>query len=339
MVIKGVDAVSILSSWAKKWNSEVDKNDIEYCFDLAKEYGSGFVKAYGFKYGISVLVVDIKLKQKLELRVRFKESQPLQLIFNREDHLIFNLEGESSAQTLERFECLMASSSHKSQFSLVLKPDSSLSFFAILINRQEFEAKLADYSEGMDDDLKEIFWDLKGINTVAFKIFYSLEISKLIEDFLYSELQEDMKGIFLEGKSYEIIANYISLYLDNLKDPNKRKLLRRHTVLKIEEAAKYISNHIDSVLSVSRLAKEVQINKNTLQLGFKRMFDQSVNDYIRDQRLEEAKLLFETTDLNITEVTYKVGINSRSYFSKIFKKKFNITPSEFLKRRKKSRSA
>ena len=45
--------------------------------------------------------------------------------------------------------------------------------------------------------------------------------------------------------------------------------------------------------------------------------------------IEKTKEYLENTDLNITEISYKVGINSRSYLSKLFKEKYNITPKEY----------
>ena len=52
-------------------------------------------------------------------------------------------------------------------------------------------------------------------------------------------------------------------------------------------------------------------------------------EYIRYTRLEAARDLIRTTDLNISQIVYTIGFSSRSYFSKIFKNKYGITPSEF----------
>lgn len=84
------------------------------------------------------------------------------------------------------------------------------------------------------------------------------------------------------------------------------------------------------------LAKRVGLNQNTLQEGFKQLYKKSVNQYIKDSRLEKAKELMETTDLNITEITYQIGINSRSYFSKLFKDKYGMCPKDYIQKARKS---
>ena len=91
-----------------------------------------------------------------------------------------------------------------------------------------------------------------------------------------------------------------------------------------------IENEIDVLGSIMNLASRVGLNQNTLQEGFNHLYKKSVNQYIRDVRLHKAKVLMENSDLNITEITYKIGINSRSYFSKLFKEKYGVSPKAYI---------
>jgi AraC-like DNA-binding protein len=52
---------------------------------------------------------------------------------------------------------------------------------------------------------------------------------------------------------------------------------------------------------------------------------------VRIIRLKKAAELLVTTNLNVSEVSYKVGINDPFYFSKCFKAQFGKTPSAFQK--------
>ena len=51
-------------------------------------------------------------------------------------------------------------------------------------------------------------------------------------------------------------------------------------------------------------------------------------NFITDKRLEEAQKLLKETNLSIKEITAKIGYNDQNYFSRIFKNKYGITPSE-----------
>jgi len=54
--------------------------------------------------------------------------------------------------------------------------------------------------------------------------------------------------------------------------------------------------------------------------------------YIRTLRMKKAKELLQTTAMNITEVSYEVGMKSLSVFSKLFKEEFGYSPSDFVHR-------
>ena len=54
-------------------------------------------------------------------------------------------------------------------------------------------------------------------------------------------------------------------------------------------------------------------------------------EFIREMRIKRAAQLLEERQLNITEVTYMVGMNDSRYFAKCFKSTYGVTPSEYRK--------
>ena len=67
---------------------------------------------------------------------------------------------------------------------------------------------------------------------------------------------------------------------------------------------------------------------------FKTNYGQTPADRIKDIRLEKACSLLVDTALSITEITEKIGICNYNYFSKIFKQKYGVTPTEYRKKAK-----
>jgi len=55
----------------------------------------------------------------------------------------------------------------------------------------------------------------------------------------------------------------------------------------------------------------------------------SVNEFLQNERLNEIKRLLEETNLSISQIVYEVGLNSKSYLSKIFLERFGITPTQY----------
>ena len=69
---------------------------------------------------------------------------------------------------------------------------------------------------------------------------------------------------------------------------------------------------------------------NKLQEGFQSIFGKTVNEYIRDVRLTRALNILLAGNKNVSEVVYELGLSSRSYFSKIFKEKYGVSPGKYL---------
>lgn len=67
--------------------------------------------------------------------------------------------------------------------------------------------------------------------------------------------------------------------------------------------------------------------------AFKRDFENYFNDtpasYIKTQKLLKANDLLVSTDFSVSEICYEVGFNDTSHFTKLFKLKYNLTPTEY----------
>jgi AraC-like DNA-binding protein len=58
---------------------------------------------------------------------------------------------------------------------------------------------------------------------------------------------------------------------------------------------------------------------------------QSVSEIIETRKLLEAKNLLISTDKTIAEIGFELGFNEKTYFTRVFKKKAGMTPSDFRK--------
>lgn len=87
------------------------------------------------------------------------------------------------------------------------------------------------------------------------------------------------------------------------------------------------SNLNDETFQIDNLCKHVGVSERQLQRKLKTLTNKSPNQLISSVRLHKAKELLLSKDFNITEVAFKTGFSSPSYFTKKFKKEFGIPPS------------
>ena len=89
-----------------------------------------------------------------------------------------------------------------------------------------------------------------------------------------------------------------------------------------------MNNNLHRELSLSELARSVNLSVSHLHHLFRRETGSSPAHYCRSLRLMRAKDLLMKTDLSVKQVTVSVGLDDRSHFEREFKKLYGITPAK-----------
>ncbi|MDK2594184.1 helix-turn-helix domain-containing protein [Pseudoalteromonas obscura] len=92
-----------------------------------------------------------------------------------------------------------------------------------------------------------------------------------------------------------------------------------------------VQTHLFSPLKVEELAFLCHMSTSTFNRKFKHVYGMSANKYLIAKRLERASLLIKTTDRSVTDVALECGFEELSYFSRVFKQHFRLTPSQLRK--------
>ena len=99
----------------------------------------------------------------------------------------------------------------------------------------------------------------------------------------------------------------------------------------IHQTQIYVSTHIWSDLSVPYVASHVDMSPSYLTALFQKHLGISPGEYIRRIKLQESKQLIRENKLNFTEIAAELQYSTVHHFSRQFKEKFGMTPSEYAK--------
>jgi len=105
-------------------------------------------------------------------------------------------------------------------------------------------------------------------------------------------------------------------------------------VLAIEDrqlavAARFIREHACKNISVVDAARAAALGERTLERRFLKMLGHTPKEEILRARLNRAKQLLSETDFSLATIGEMIGLEHTEYLSRIFKKKFGITPGQF----------
>ena len=99
----------------------------------------------------------------------------------------------------------------------------------------------------------------------------------------------------------------------------------------IRQAQQYVSAHIREKLSVPLVAKQVDVSPSYLTALFHKNLQISPGEYIRRSKLQESKQMIRENEMNFTEIAAALQYSTVHHFSRQFKEKFGITPTEYAK--------
>lgn len=133
--------------------------------------------------------------------------------------------------------------------------------------------------------------------------------------------------------SDELVKVKMMELLFHLSNSNERLL---HQLLQSNsnnnnEIARIMEENFTNPVSLHDLAYLSGRSLSTFKREFQATFHTSPLKWIRNRRLDEAKKLLLETTLSITDVCYSTGFENIAHFSKVFKLRFKLSPSEFRK--------
>lgn len=114
----------------------------------------------------------------------------------------------------------------------------------------------------------------------------------------------------------------------------RKKETEDGTALIQKKVIPYIQENLTASFSVGDIAEYVALNPQYTMRLFKKTMGMSILEYVTQCRLEKAKGYLENTSYNNEIIAGKVGYVSSSYFIRLFKKQYGITPREYRKNRR-----
>lgn len=304
----------------------------EYTYTINNENATGSIRFTTFEWGVGLLEYEIRFHQDTTLITDTTEFNPI--------HFIYCLEGSCShrfgknamddIKQLEQFQSVIITNKEGGQNYSYFPKGIKLAINIVQITRSKYLKKRLNGVPSLNNKLHEVFMDTDHENRFSYFGSYNLKLANRITALRKVPAKNGMIRIMqMEGMVYEILAMHISQHEKDSKNilPNT-SLLKRELKI-VRNLAKKIVSNFSLDYSVEGLSQELGLSQAKLQEGFKLLYTRTVTEYIRHIRLEAARDFISTSDMNISQVVYTIGFSSRSYFSKIFKAKYGISPSDF----------
>lgn len=331
IAVKALPVHDIVKDIAKQWKVPIVEDSGELTIEIPEDLGEGFVRATSFDSGIGVIEYKGLFYHDYEIVFSINDTHPLKFIFCSKGTVDHTFEEDEDLHTISPFQNVIVSSSGNNGHVLNFKANNKTHVTSIEIIRGIFSRRNNHHFNGLEPVLKDLFEDSVAEKKFFYQGNYSIKSADIVEQINQKEHTGFLRSLFLEGKLYDMLVVQMAQYHDDQREDKLPQILRRSDVEKVHHAAALIQNKLSRNYAVDALAREVGTNVNKLQDGFKYLYNLTVNKYTQQVKLEASRNLLHKKEHNISEVVHLIGLNNRSYFSKIFKEKYGVSPNYFLK--------
>lgn len=202
-------------------------------------------------------------------------------------------------------------------------------------------------------DLKDTFSSIERVKLswlylvlIGFSAVRLFHLSKLTLAFL-SDILRDIFGLGMHLGTLVLAAVVVIKGLrqpDIFSDTDERRAKQKYqkTALppeKLEEYTKELIRYMETEkpylnpsLNINELANRVSIPSHYISQILNRRLNQNFYHFVNKYRIEESKRIFmdKANQMNVLEVLYETGFNSKSTFNRIFKKHTGMTPTQYI---------
>ena len=162
------------------------------------------------------------------------------------------------------------------------------------------------------------------MNTLLRKAAQDGGVHPIHLDKVSSEFAKKIELISSINSIKEIMAQMLNDYC---------RLVRKHSIKQysplVQRAIIKIENDLTADLSLKQLSSLNNVSTSYFSSLFKNETGQTLTDYVNNQRINQAKHLLRTTNLQVQTVAQLCGILDLHYFSKLFKRYVGKTPKEY----------
>jgi AraC family transcriptional activator of pyochelin receptor len=215
----------------------------------------------------------------------------------------------------------------------LLFPQAQRQFhLSIAIAPEMISTYLGDGVDKVPQDLRAIS---EGCSTLGFHHSGNLTgaMTTAVHQLIHCPYSGPLKQLYIEAKALELVAHKLGQIasaehaVPTVFKPGPDDLER------IRKAQAILGRDLEHPPRLSELALQVGTNHNRLSMGFRQFCGTTVFGYLRQLRLEKAKVLIEQEGANVTEAALRVGYNSLPSFSKAFSRYFGLNPAQCRNRR------
>lgn len=153
-------------------------------------------------------------------------------------------------------------------------------------------------------------------------------VANMIHEFVHQKMAYELA---VKASVYQLIVLLLRDHVEKILKPEalvaKAEMLKRFEVL-----FRFVEENYHQMISLKDMAKQVSMGSSHFCRMFKKLTGKSSVEYLNSVRLGHAAVLLKDSDWNMTEIAFRCGFEGLNYFSRLFRRHYRCSPTEFRKK-------
>ncbi len=296
------------------WSAEENAHGITYSLD--ERLGEGEMVLWTGDDGLAFVRLDIMYNQD-NIIVNFSESIGVQITFIEENNMEY-YKTEDSIEHTQYGTFFYVNNAPVPWFKKYPK-NSRVKALTLLVGD--------DFLKKNGICLTPTQWNqlARAINGRSIS---SPQIVTVLKQICCGNIEEELFAAYLKAKATEA---FLLLWNTGKSRGESQRRFSPKSQIAVKECIRIVSRDFVSPPLIEELAKQVGVNKKTLQVTFKEIVGLSIHKYIRTLKMQKALDLLKESNLSVENIAKEVGYNSKIHFYKAFEAVFAMRPGEMRK--------
>ena len=307
----------------------ISQNSNAICeFEILKEHGTGQITRFSYESGLDVSWATLYLKKEFTFAVQIEKKLFFEITYITSGYIEIYDSYKNKFYQVKEGEYYINLAEECRNHSIY--PDNvNISYINIIVS-EAFLRSQAEKTLISEINSLGIFYrtficpvetdtDIKAIMKKTVNCYYTAGLAR---------------RLFFQAIALEIISEWMT-HVHFIQSAQKLSTinLTSDDIGLLYRARQELFEKMSQPPSIEMLAKNLCLNTYKLKLGFKALFANTPYGYLRDIRLEKARVLLKNTDYSIGNVASQIGYNISSFVT-VFKKEHGITPKQYRKQSK-----
>lgn len=331
IVLDQSDIRLAMISIANHLKSELNESYQDYSIAIPSTYGQGIIKGISLIGEMNLFLLDLYFKEEVTFIFRANKNLPYRVVYNLQGNISHLLADNEFQYNIQAYSGSISACPTNSSQSFIFKANNNVKFAMLEVSREKNLSKEDQAYFGIPPAFFSMLTDSLAENSFLYQNKNSSPTAESVKKMFSDDQSGYFKKISQTIRALQMIFYEVKKYKSDFFKAESISSINSKDLEALYRAREMLVADLSGGITIKELAIYVGMSETKLKRIFKVVFNQTIYQYLLQERMSRAALLLMDSRYNISQISLMLGYSNPSGFIKQFKSKYGITPKLYQK--------